>query len=47
VKAWAIGPGGTIRKLLSAEGAKYGCPLDNDGYFRTTYVFSRLQRFQE
>jgi hypothetical protein len=43
VKAWAIGPGETIRNLLSAEGAKYGCPLDNDNYFRMTRTLSCLQ----
>jgi hypothetical protein len=39
VKAWAIGPGETIQNLLSAKGAKYGCPLDNDNYFRMTRTY--------
>jgi hypothetical protein len=45
VKAWAIGPGGPVENLLSAEGAKYNCSLHNLSDFERHGRISRLQRF--
>jgi hypothetical protein len=45
VKAWAIGPGGPVENLLSAEGAKYNWSLYNLSDFERDGRISRLQRF--
>jgi hypothetical protein len=45
VKAWAIGPGGPVENLLSAEGAKHNWSFHNLSDFERHGRIPRLQRF--